>query len=549
MKTYVSIRSTLFVTVTLCNMSEPSSSSASTLSKVVHWWQSHLPSAPSSSSQSATAAMIQPRPSPLGGNGLFLTTTSLALALATAQPIATIPNDLLITAAKIHHHAQQHDRPLARALDHLTPPDCQLAPSRLAILTFLLRFRALPDQSQPNPWRPYLLALPTLADLHVPTQYEDQELALLHGTAMPRLVAAKRAKLVDELESILSAFDQVPTSPTSESAPSVNVDMRQAVSLADLLWADAIFWSRVLETPAPTSSTSGPQSKSAAATFELAMIPILDFANHSFDNPTLRWDRDPATGDVHLSLTSSSPSTTLTASDELFLCYDPEKSNEQLLFTHGFVIPGNTRGYISVDAMPELNMLAAQAPELSHRIQWAVNHLQVRPMVQVSANPSCKSGPAQSAAAATITWLESLLDPTSLALVLLVAVDDAGAAHAIQVASESTATDQQDLVHKTLAVLKAKVGASQDAVERACEFLHVVFSRVAQEVDEIKVGTVVSAEQDMVVVDIEGVGEDGDKAVVQHEMARARLDAIVGYKEQVREVVLGVVKATMVGGQ
>jgi hypothetical protein len=67
---------------------------------------------------------------------------------------------------------------------------------------------------------------------------------------------------------------------------------------------------------------------------DYAMVPLLDFANHSL-TPNLRWEMDD---DGNFLLLAHNEG--VSAGDQLYFSYG-DKSNQELLFLHGFCIPGN----------------------------------------------------------------------------------------------------------------------------------------------------------------------------------------------------------------
>jgi hypothetical protein len=102
------------------------------------------------------------------------------------------------------------------------------------------------------------------------------------------------------------------------------------VTFDDWLWADGIVWSRAI---------SIRSASSCVVPFDLHLVPIVDFCNHS-NKPNVRWeveDDGPASYDI---LLSTYDQVSLSPQTPLHLSYG-SKSNTDLLFSHGFVLPDN----------------------------------------------------------------------------------------------------------------------------------------------------------------------------------------------------------------
>ncbi|KNE67934.1 hypothetical protein AMAG_13120 [Allomyces macrogynus ATCC 38327] len=454
-------------------------------------------------------------PSRFGGNGLFSTSSGASSSVKDGEgnaSVARIPANAVLTACKIADWARDHDEPLANALSVLTAD----APARswsshverIVFLAFLLRY-ARPDASVPAlpPYdRAYLDALPGPDAVLTPVSWTEHELeGLLSGSAIPTLVHAKRGRLVKEFAAVAGAFDvQLPA------------------TLADFQWVDAVFWTRVLQVPLTTHGT------------ELAMIPILDFANHSFD-PTLRWER-AENGDIVL-VPLAPP---LAPNTELFISYDMEKGNEELLFAHGFCIRGNARGLVSVPVAHPVQSLASDNPMLAARVQWAVTHAGVKLLLRVVADPA--TVPPED----RLDALQHMLDTPSLTLALVIALEDERDDLEAIARVDEKAPPPVD-PHRLVKYLVDHARVFPDVVDRACEFVATVCGMFISDVMSVR-WTPVAEEKDTVQVEARAMGVDpvsGEpvvQEVVQFTARRAVVEAAQVYRDQVLETLGRVVE-------
>ncbi|KAI8904100.1 hypothetical protein EDD86DRAFT_92142 [Gorgonomyces haynaldii] len=129
---------------------------------------------------------------------------------------------------------------------------------------------------------------------------ESIEYKLLRGTGLDSAVEAKDLKLFHEFQSL--GLDKI--------------DCDQ------FAWADFIYWSRCMETPAGT-----------------VIVPMIDFCNHSL-TPNAHWELE--NGSMHL-ITNHD----LEQGEQITISYG-EKSDNELLFLHGFALAQNTFLELSV---------------------------------------------------------------------------------------------------------------------------------------------------------------------------------------------------------
>ncbi|KAI9164419.1 hypothetical protein H9P43_008270 [Blastocladiella emersonii ATCC 22665] len=487
------------------------------------------------------ALTVQPALSPLGGHGLFAVRHEGASGadFDPALPLASVPRSKLVTARAIFEHAATHDRELHAALDLLVgPPSWSPAAQRTVFVAFLLRHAAASRAGgalyDANPWTPYLDALPQPGSLTSAAFFSEEENVLLYGCAVPRLARAKLANLHAEYQAVLGALvDAREDAPRAEREAG-GLDMTELIDFADFMWADAVYWSRVLDVPCFRPEAAARLDGNAT---ELCMIPVLDFANHSYE-PTLRWERDARTGDIGMYAVDADA---VVPGMELFLCYDPDKSNEELLFAHGFCIPGNTRGRVSVFFDEEIDELVHDNPALAHRVQWVASHLHVQPVLHLAADTPAIV--ASFGDADRLDLLPKLLAPAPLALVLAIALDDAAdflptLLHAPPAASPANA-DEKPGYHASAeltpesaatALLEHARTAGHAVVDRALELLGVVAGRVLAEIDSIALREVARDDQN-VTLEVTSGGE-----TVEVHVGIAEFTAASVYRAQVRAV-------------
>ena len=125
-------------------------------------------------------------------------------------------------------------------------------------------------------------------------------------------------------------------------------------SYDDWLWADQVFWSRVLSVPAFSLDPESPHSSEA-----LCMIPFLDFANHSF-HPNCRWEVDVTSKSILLITTCP-----VKSNSELTISYG-DKPNSELLFIHGFSVPNNPHDTIAIPLRKTMEFV----PEELQQAKW-----------------------------------------------------------------------------------------------------------------------------------------------------------------------------------
>ena len=265
--------------------------------------------------------------------------------------------------------------------------DGTLSP-RLAVMAFLIVERL---RGATSPWAPYIAMLPEEEGLGTPLFFSDAELQMLRGTTLHAAVTARQKKLRQDFRRVKSAVAQ--------ALQACKHDGGRAPAFSDFLWASGIYWSRVLELPLPErapvleggmlgggviSQVSAPPEPAATAAME-GLCPGLDCCNHGEGAPG-RWravgqvparTAAPATGETWLGIPRKwlpallAPATggqegsrrpdgpagflelisdrALSPGEEVRIDYGA-RSNEELLFTYGFVDPHNPHDTLLLSA-------------------------------------------------------------------------------------------------------------------------------------------------------------------------------------------------------
>ncbi|KAI9222994.1 hypothetical protein BC828DRAFT_376995 [Blastocladiella britannica] len=467
----------------------------------------HLPSliAWATTTPSTTTASgggtISAGPSPLGGCGLFFHGHQIDQPSSTSSLLATVRSDRLLTARAVLSHATAHDPALHTVLASLLidfpPPqwtsaaDISAPVQRRVLVTYLALHRARSASAlSSSPWAPYLAHLLDHVRVSTPAAtWSEAAVRRLGGTGVPQMVAAKRRALAAEHATWSAAV----TSSSIDDA-TVAADLAR-VPLEEYMRIDALYWTRVLELPEPNSESR----------IELAMVPVLDFANHRFPSSStpvpgeafVRWERD-ASGNVEIHVADLS---SLSGPTELVLCYGADKPNSDLLFAHGFVVPNNTRGSLPVPWAPEIQMLAESDAALAARIQWAASAGHLPPVLRLRA--SVVSAPLPPPAPvngrpdlrAMVQWVrDHAAHPDAVSAAVLIALSDAAASAIMDLGgsssdggdnapgySDSSTAVIQDELMRALKDDSADPERAGLVAARTLELFAVVLGRVARE--------------------------------------------------------------------
>ena len=271
-----------------------------------------------------------------GGGGLL---GSLFGGGARPVTMARVPARLAITAAA----AEQHPTLGPTFKEMLENDDID---ERMAVMLLLIVERRRGDKS---PIKPYLDALPS--SFRTPLFYDPEEMDGLRGTNLHAAVAAQREQLANVLRvhvrpaasRLFAALRETPSPDAVASGRSPRRDRfgfgvvgervdARSVSTEEFLWAYACFWSRALSLPLSDHPTrSGIE----------AIVPGIDFANHSSSRPNARWATTRVDGETVIELLCE-PGNVPEPGREILISYG-DKSNEELLFVHGFAERDNPR--------------------------------------------------------------------------------------------------------------------------------------------------------------------------------------------------------------
>ncbi|KAI8997176.1 hypothetical protein BDB01DRAFT_714525 [Pilobolus umbonatus] len=211
---------------------------------------------------------------------------------------------------------------------------------RFILCLFLIYHRYILPTSK---WAPYMDILPVIDFFrhhHILFTCDNDD--YIKGTCLETSARVKKNKLKQELDTLYEYQNR--TKRTHEEWISqIDMDM--------FMWADCIFWSRVVGIEGNKGPISG----------DKVMIPLFDFANHSADQFNMRWE--VVSDGVDLITTRS-----IEEDEELLISYG-SKPNQELLFLHGFCIPNNPEpSRIVIPLMPFLD--PQQDPFNVPKIKW-----------------------------------------------------------------------------------------------------------------------------------------------------------------------------------
>ncbi|KXS22483.1 SET domain-containing protein [Gonapodya prolifera JEL478] len=339
-----------------------------------------------------------------------------------------------------------------------------------AILTILAPFKA------------YFAALPSAAEFDVPITWPASSLKrrLLKGTDLYAGAEAKLKTLQREWNTIGQKFKEACESE-------IGTDAVAKINIESWVWADCVWWSRVIEIPSSTEEEhencddhahdhgagssadhSHSHSHSHAANdhshshendddYETddeddddddddelnALIPIIDFINHKSEH-NARWEPTPDGVAIVVNREWLS-GLSVGQSEEIFITYG-ERTNDRLLFVHGFT-RSETTHYPFTFPIPGLSQVVESlgndptAVEEDEQLdEEAMKKLTVKqevaimwthsPSVKLSVLKEATEGPVSAAAPASVMSeaIKDALDPESLTAIYVSALDDADVA-------------------------------------------------------------------------------------------------------------------------
>ncbi|KAI8052872.1 hypothetical protein BDF22DRAFT_685713 [Syncephalis plumigaleata] len=279
--------------------------------------------------------------------------------------VAKLPRSLVITAQNVHQIAVKHWPVLAMWIDGLAAMDDMDATTYersvlLALIIHHSRVLAGRKDNQPSshlaladsgsgsgsetcPFLPFVATLPDNTELPSPVLWPSSLeergveqgntfdcLALLEGTSLGAAIIAKKRFLQTEVKR-WQAMCKYTRDQHDHSTNNTNNDdicyLLNDITHEELIRADALYWSRVLEI---TSSTDEAHQRGTTA-----FLPLIDMCNHAGEQANARWQLTPE-GDVEL-LVSAALLANTNEQVELCISYG-DKTNEELLFLYGFTL-------------------------------------------------------------------------------------------------------------------------------------------------------------------------------------------------------------------
>ena len=339
------------------------------------------------------------------GYGLF---GNKDLNINDTTALVHIPRDLLITSIRAVRDNQELCNTIKSILigsdndvDDTSLKETVLDPrNERLVLRLFLALQKFSKKQTPSAlfWKPYIDILPSLDDVrqqhvlflianHEEDDNESNKVGL-DGTNLSRSIHAKRSALVRELEMVKDTIEWM------------TLDM--------WIWADIIFWSRVV-----SIGSSDDDSNNG----DLALIPFFDFANHSLQ-PNIRWC--PADGGgINFVANSSSGSL---AGNELLISYG-DKSNQELLFLHGFTLEDNpepSRITMALTSFLDMSMMDNQV-----KLSWITQLAKpVLTLLVPSATGDYRDKKSVDTSISDIITLTTGWTQKSIALMYLVALDE-----------------------------------------------------------------------------------------------------------------------------
>ncbi|KAF9927331.1 hypothetical protein FBU30_003330 [Linnemannia zychae] len=308
------------------------------------------------------------------GTGLFTSTDhdNDKIRILDQGELLFIPQKLLLSRSLIIGFNCPHFQKTFSIIGH------DKVSERLSIILFILSQRllledlskqksgsdkSLCDANNDNEHSDMLFAeyIATLPDVSTPVTLEPEMVrGYLAGTLLLDSVCAKRSKLEAEFEHLsgsLNVFDAWPIRPT----------------LDNFIWADAIFWSRVLSFKTQWNETntnnSSDQQNSTDPADDLHMVPYLDFANHA-TNSNIRWEVDSDGLRVWGLKSLLQDTSDGTEEHEVFLNYG-NKPNTELLFLYGFTLKDNPTKCLTL-ALPMEEDDPYYMPKAHSLMRWGI---------------------------------------------------------------------------------------------------------------------------------------------------------------------------------
>uniref|UniRef100_A0A7S4Q1D6 SET domain-containing protein n=1 Tax=Alexandrium monilatum TaxID=311494 RepID=A0A7S4Q1D6_9DINO len=177
-----------------------------------------------------------------------------------------------------------------------------------------------------NPWHPYLALLPEPQP--DPTGWSEAFLQKeLRGTGLLAMVREAKRGVEEELNDVL---------------PCLPAELQRGLSLERVLWARGVFLSRCFPAVLAEDASVAIRPDALDGTAGVAMgqelgclVPLLDMMNHRPGHPS-RWEASGSAGTIAIRAMAE-----IRPGDEVLSNYGDDRSNEELLFPHGFALPQN----------------------------------------------------------------------------------------------------------------------------------------------------------------------------------------------------------------
>ncbi|KAI9469800.1 MAG: hypothetical protein EXX96DRAFT_587490 [Benjaminiella poitrasii] len=321
-----------------------------------------------------SAPNISVKQTEYAGYGLFATEKIAANSIA-----AYIPNDMMITPQKV---MEQLSKSNAFITDLYSKKESKHEKEMARLFLIYYRFFATSEYY----WKSYIDILPDIdffKEHHVLFN-----IACLKGTSLENATNAKLVNLKRDLNDIQHRAELQSEKASSSWISDISLDM--------YLWADCIFWSRVIGLEDGHDNC-------------MALVPFIDFANHSINDSNIRWQPDPEHHGLNLIASPANTEKIIQPDDELLLSYGP-KSNQELLFIHGFCIEGNPEpSCITLSALPFLSQ-----EEEMYKLQW-LKQIAAKPVLTLKKRENGN---------AIIDIMQSGWEHTSIIILYLIALDE-----------------------------------------------------------------------------------------------------------------------------
>lgn len=261
--------------------------------------------------------------------------------------VISVPQEYIITAKSVIQYAQLKEHELLKQFlsidDKGAPTDPNKLADRKIIVRFLLYQMLLVRRGTPdNKFSRWLVNMPPLKDINLPFTWSNDALQHLESSS---IYGATRAKMV-VTERNYTGFFSHPTIGKDimrfvAAGPNVDkVKVDHIITYNDWLLLESWISSRSVEIPVPKDgkvcvqcSNEIPQLDLNCPPVGMALVPFIDFANHS-DDATARFER--LDNSVVL-VADTSQRAVQDKTGEITINYGPEKSSSEFLFNYGFI--------------------------------------------------------------------------------------------------------------------------------------------------------------------------------------------------------------------